>query len=239
MKSILGALATLLVAGLGIAAAPTQASAQAQIEAQPLGPVPGQSPAPAPSQGQAPAPTAGQIQGQVPAVPADQAQGHAPTLAPVPPAAQAQSEAPAPGEAPSPAQAPGQAAAQASTQAPGQAPGQADTVAVLQGLDKITARVSRFDAPVDQSVRFGTLVITVRACDKAPPEEPPNTVAFLQIDKVQPSDAKSAAAKQIFSGWMFASSPAVSSLEDPVYDINVLDCKTEATAAPDKTSSGK
>ena len=45
----------------------------------------------------------------------------------------------------------------------------ANTIAVLQGLDKTTARVSRFDAPVDQSVRFGTLVITVRACVKKPP----------------------------------------------------------------------
>jgi hypothetical protein len=162
-------------------------------------------------------------------------------------AAQAGIEAQPLGPAPvqSPAQVPGQVPGQVpeAPPAPGpaaiQAPDQTDAVAVLQGLDKITARVSRFDAPVDQSVRFGTLVITVRACVKAPPEEPPNTVAFLQIDKVQPGDAKSASAKQIFSGWMFASSPAVSSLEDPVYDINVLDCRTVATAAPGNTSTGK
>ena len=56
------------------------------------------------------------------------------------------------------------------------------TVAVLQGLDKTTARVSTVEAPLNQPVRFGTLVITARVCDKKPPEEPPNTTAFLEID---------------------------------------------------------
>lgn len=115
----------------------------------------------------------------------------------------------------------------------------AATVAVLQGLDKTTARVSRFDAPVDQSVKFGTLLITVRACVKAPPEEPPNTAAFLEIDKVQPGDANGVVSKRVFSGWMFAASPAVSALEDPIYDINVLDCKSDTTAAPSSGSVGK
>ena len=103
--------------------------------------------------------------------------------------------------------------------------------AVLQGLDKITARVSRFDAPINEPVHFGTLVITVRACVKQPPEEPPNTAAFLEIDEVR-TDVNAAATKLVFSGWMFASSPAISTLEDPVYDVNVLDCKMAATAAP-------
>ncbi|MBU3655480.1 MAG: DUF2155 domain-containing protein, partial [Alphaproteobacteria bacterium] len=34
----------------------------------------------------------------------------------------------------------------------------------------------------------------------------------------------------LFSGWMFASSPAVSALEHPVYDIVVLDCKNPSGA---------
>ena len=116
---------------------------------------------------------------------------------------------------------------------------QAATIAVLQGLDKTTARVSRFDAPVDQSVKFGTLVITVKACVKAPPEEPPNTAAFLEIDKVQPGETNNVVSKQVFSGWMFAASPAVSALEDPIYDINVLDCKSETAAAPSNGPAGK
>lgn len=116
-------------------------------------------------------------------------------------------------------------------------PALATTEAVLQGLDKTTARTSTFDAPVDQSVRFGRLVITVKACVKRPPEEPPQTAAFLIIDELRPGDE--AVKKQVFSGWMFASSPAISALEDPVYDVTVLDCKTDTTAAPAKGSAGK
>ena len=115
----------------------------------------------------------------------------------------------------------------------------ASTIAVLQGLDKTTARVSKFDAPVDQSVRFGTLVITVKACEKKPPEEEPNTAAFLVIDEVRPGDANGVESKRVFSGWMFASSPAISALEDPIYDINVLDCRTDETSTPVKPSTGK
>ena len=100
----------------------------------------------------------------------------------------------------------------------------AEPTAVLQGLDKITARVSKFDASVGAAVRFGTLSIRVRDCEKAPPEDPPESAAFLQIDEVRPGEMKT---KRLFSGWMFASSPALSALEHPVYDVTVLDCKTE------------
>jgi hypothetical protein len=102
------------------------------------------------------------------------------------------------------------------------------TIAVLQGLDKTTARVSTVEAPIAQSVRFGTLVITARACVKKSPEEPPNTAAFLEIDEARPQGAQAGTDTQhLFSGWMFAQSPALSTLEHPVYDVTVLDCKTE------------
>lgn len=115
----------------------------------------------------------------------------------------------------------------------------ADTVAVLQGLDKTTARISKFDAPVGKSVRFGTLVITVRACIKHPPEEEPESAAFLQIDEVRQGERNSVVSQQVFSGWMFASSPALSALENPIYDVGVLDCRTDTTAAPASGSRGK
>ncbi|HKX11288.1 MAG TPA: DUF2155 domain-containing protein [Stellaceae bacterium] len=97
------------------------------------------------------------------------------------------------------------------------------TVAILQGLDKTTARVSTVEAPLGKPVQFGTLVITARACDKKPPEEPPNTAAFLEIDEARANTDR----QHLFSGWMFAQSPALSTLEHPVYDVTVLDCKTE------------
>ncbi|MCK5444176.1 MAG: DUF2155 domain-containing protein [Rhodospirillaceae bacterium] len=93
--------------------------------------------------------------------------------------------------------------------------------AVLQGLDKVTARVSTREAALGESVRFGTLEVIVRHCDKRPPEETPESAAFLDIWEVRPDEP----ATSIFRGWMFASSPALHALEHPVYDVWVLDCK--------------
>lgn len=94
-------------------------------------------------------------------------------------------------------------------------------VAVLQGLDKITARISTFEAPVEQPVTFGSLEIMVRTCQKRPPEEPPESAAFLEITEQKPGEE----ARRAFTGWMFASSPALNGLQHPVYDVWLLDCK--------------
>ena len=103
--------------------------------------------------------------------------------------------------------------------------------AVLQGLDKVTARVSEIEAPLHRLVRFGTLEIIVRRCQKTPPEEPPESAAFLEIRDAKPGEA----AVALFTGWMFASSPALSALEHPVYDVWVLDCLTAAEPEPEPT----
>jgi hypothetical protein len=108
-----------------------------------------------------------------------------------------------------------------------------EPVALLQGLDKITARVSKFEAPVGAPVRFGTLSIRVRDCEKNPPEEAPESAAFIEVDEMRPGDDK---ARRLFSGWMFASSPALSALEHPVYDVNLLDCKA-ASGSPRAASA--
>ena len=92
--------------------------------------------------------------------------------------------------------------------------------AILQGLNKTTARVSTIEAPIGAVVRFGTLEITARACKKKPPTETPESTAFLEIVDVRP-DSPSV---EVFTGWMFASSPAISALEHPVYDVWVIDC---------------
>jgi hypothetical protein len=97
-------------------------------------------------------------------------------------------------------------------------------VAVLQGLDKVTARVSTIRAPLDQPTQFGTLEVVARACRETPPTEPPESAAFLQIHELPPASDLNGRKLDLFSGWMFASSPAVSALEHPVYDIWVIDC---------------
>ena len=94
------------------------------------------------------------------------------------------------------------------------------TAVVLQGLDKVTARISKFTVKLDTPVAFGTLEITARACHKKPPEEPPESAAFLEIHEKQ----QGALGELFFSGWMFASTPGLSALQHPVYDVWVLDC---------------
>ena len=103
--------------------------------------------------------------------------------------------------------------------------------AVLQGLNKVTARILKFYAPVNQSVSFGTLQVVVRSCSKAPPEEPPESAAFIEITEKRLSDTP----KRVFSGWMFSSTPALSAMEHPVYDVWVVDCIKKESSASSKT----
>ncbi len=103
--------------------------------------------------------------------------------------------------------------------------------AVLQGLDKVTARISTFPVSTSEEIRFGTLSIRVRACHKTPPTEPPESTAFLEITDIRPG----AEPVLLFSGWMFASSPALSALEHPVYDVWVVDCMKASSSPADNS----
>jgi hypothetical protein len=108
-----------------------------------------------------------------------------------------------------------------------------EPTAVIQGLDKITARVSRFDATVGAPATFGTLSIVVRDCEKSAPEERPENAAFIEIYENRPGEDKA----RLFGGWMFSSSPALSALEHPVYDVNLLECKPPPGAPPPPAAS--
>ena len=94
--------------------------------------------------------------------------------------------------------------------------------AILQGLDKVTARISTIEADVGQTVTFGSLTITVRRCQRSRPDQKLERAAFLEIDNTDPATKQK---KRVFSGWMFSSNPAISALEHPVYDVWVKDCK--------------
>jgi hypothetical protein len=101
-------------------------------------------------------------------------------------------------------------------------------MAILRAIDKISGRTTDIDAPAGVPVRYGPLVITAQYCYTVPPEEPPETTAFVQIDEADPGQP----AKRLFSGWMFASSPALNALEHPTYDVWVINCKTDEPAKP-------
>lgn len=109
---------------------------------------------------------------------------------------------------------------------------------ILQALDKVTARVYTIKAPIGDLIRFGTLEIIARHCDKRPPEETPESTAFVDIWEVRHGEPT----VSLYRGWMFASSPALAALEHPVYDVWVLDCADkdgEPVAEPERAESPK
>ena len=96
-------------------------------------------------------------------------------------------------------------------------------VAELQALDKVTARVSTMRVPVSRPERFGTLTITVQACNARAPDEVPDSAAWLEItDSRAPANGAA-----VFRGWMFANAPGVNMLQHPVYDIRLIDCRAQ------------
>ena len=94
----------------------------------------------------------------------------------------------------------------------------------LRWLDKVTGRVSKLDLKVGEIIQIGVLDIQVQTCMKRPVDETPESVAYIKIWEMNQEDIKTES--EIFSGWMFASSPALSALDHPVYDIWVLECKS-------------
>ena len=104
-------------------------------------------------------------------------------------------------------------------------------MAALHALDKIAARVSQMYVPVGGKAEFGRLVIDVQACRKRPPQEPPEAAAFLDIV----DSGRDGTAVDVFRGWMFASSPSLSAMEHPLYDIWVAGCMSAGEAETAQT----
>lgn len=101
--------------------------------------------------------------------------------------------------------------------------------AVLRGLDKTSGLTKDFSAPVGKTVKFHSLEITPRTCGKRPPEEsPPEAWTYLEIadTPVVDADEQKQAKREVFSGWMYQSSPALNALEHPAYDVWLIDCKS-------------
>jgi hypothetical protein len=107
-------------------------------------------------------------------------------------------------------------------------------IAVFSGLDKITGRTIAFQAATGETVQFGTLQITERACYTRPATEAPQTITFVEVDEID-ADKKY---KRIFSGWMFAASPGLHGIEHPIYDIWLTDCKGGAAEPEASADTG-
>ncbi len=94
-------------------------------------------------------------------------------------------------------------------------------VAVFSALDKVTATIKKLEVPINETVQFGALKVTPRACYSRPPTEQPQDD---DICRGQRGHARRAGEK-LFSGWMFAESPGLNAVEHPVFDVWLTECQ--------------
>ena len=184
--------------------------------------------APPPAQREAPVPRDAGVQSQPlppPGAPA----------APLDPRTQQTSAPPQQQRGPTPALPPGQRQPRGDTQAatpvpeePVEAPTPkvVNKSAVFSGLDKITGRITSFDVALNETVQFGALQVTPRACYTRPPTELPLTDGFVEVSEV----TLQGEVRRIFNGWMFAASPGLHGVEHSIYDVWLIDCKEPLVA---------
>ena len=96
-----------------------------------------------------------------------------------------------------------------------------NSTALFSGLDKITGRIINFDVAIGETVQFGALQVTPRACYTRPATEVTNTDAFVEVDEV----TLQGEVKRIFTGWMYSASPGLHGVEHAIYDVWLTDCK--------------
>ena len=104
----------------------------------------------------------------------------------------------------------GPAAAQQATDASG---------AQLRGVDKITGEIYNFSVGAGQTVEMDRISVKLSACRYPIGNPAGDAFAFVDVHDIARGD-------ELFSGWMIASSPALSAMEHPRYDIWVIRCTT-------------
>jgi hypothetical protein len=104
--------------------------------------------------------------------------------------------------------------------------------AIIQALDKVTAETMRFEAPINQPVRYKDLVFIVHVCEDGVGDQR-GAAANLEIDsQPRPSpDRATPPSRQVFKGWMFSNAPGLHPLEHPVYDAWLIACKAASPSA--------
>ena len=103
-----------------------------------------------------------------------------------------------------------------------------NSLAVFAALDKVTGRVSPLEIKMGQTVTFGGLKVTARACYTRPSTETPLTSAFIEVDEL----LLDGTAKRIFTGWTFAESPGLHAVENPTFDVWLTSCKIPIAEVP-------
>ncbi|MCA3444141.1 MAG: DUF2155 domain-containing protein [Rhodobacter sp.] len=97
-----------------------------------------------------------------------------------------------------------------------QAPG-----GVVRWLDKVSGELADIDLARGQSVVKGRLTIQLDECRY--PYDDPASNAYAHLTVVDSLNHNT----PVFSGWMIASSPALSAMDHPRYDVWILRCDTD------------
>ncbi len=99
--------------------------------------------------------------------------------------------------------------------------------AVVRGLDKVTGHARDYTLPIGRATRIGSLEVTARACSKSAPEEQPEVRIYVEVfDNPPAREGEEAERREVFHGWLFASSPGLSALDHPTWDIWAIDCRS-------------
>ena len=108
---------------------------------------------------------------------------------------------------------------------------------VIRALNKVTAQSESITLKSNQMVKFGQLQITAITCQTSAARSQTDYAALLDIVEKLPTGEGT---KPVFRGWMYASSPSIASLEHPVYDVTMVECKTMPRAGKEaKPVDGK
>ena len=95
-----------------------------------------------------------------------------------------------------------------------------NNIAEIRAIDRSTGRTYKLAVPLNTEVIFSNLILNVKYCYKNPIDKEIENYAYLTVkDKL--------INKYVFQGWMFSSSPSLSSLEHPINDIWLLNCSNK------------
>lgn len=98
--------------------------------------------------------------------------------------------------------------------------------AVIRGLDKITGHARDYTLTVGRAARIGSLEVIARDCEKSAPEETPEVRIYVDVfDNPPVREGEESERREIFHGWLFASSPGLNAVDHPTYDIWAIDCR--------------
>lgn len=108
--------------------------------------------------------------------------------------------------------------------------------AQIQLVDKVTGRFKLIYAQAGKMITYGQLKIKVATCRQSAPFEPPESKSLITIWEYFKNDSP----KKLFSGWMFASSPVVSTLiNHPRYNVWLTKCTNDKQNTKEKNNDVK